>query len=314
MKQISIVTPIFCEQDNIQRYYDVVTAVISTLPDYDWTLLFVDDGSSDQSVAMVRALIEQDDRVGLLGFSRNFGKEAALTAGVVESLHADAIITIDADLQHPPEIIPDMVKLWEDGYPVVATIRKSVESHSMLRQLGSSLYYSIMEKVGGHHVIRKSTDFRLIDRRVAEEFARLSERIHMYRGSIDWLGFKTAHYDFDAGERFAGEARYSYAKLFSLAINSITSFSLWPLKITGYLGIMIAFVSMALLLVCIGLNLYNGIWFISPIALFVVFNTFLVGLLMICLGLIALYIGNINNEVIRRPNYVIANRNGKNLN
>ena len=311
MKQIAVVTPIFCEEANITQFHEKLSSVINKLTHYNWTILFVDDGSNDQSAEIIRSLIKKDDRVGLISLSRNFGKEAALTAGVHEAVKADAIITLDSDLQHPPDIIPDIIKHWEDGYLVVATVRKSVESHSIFRKIGSMLYYSVMEKVGGHHIIRKSTDFRLIDQKVALEFTKLKERIHMYRGSIDWLGFKTYKLPFDAPERFAGEARYSYGKLFSLAINSITSFSLWPLKITGYLGIFISLISLALLLVCIGLNLYKGIWFITPIALFVVFNTFLVGVLMICLGLIALYIGNISNEVVHRPNYVIAERRGK---
>jgi len=311
MKRITIVTPIYCEQDNIRKYYEATTAVIDKLPNYQWTILFVDDGSNDDSAHIIHELIDIDDRIELIRFSRNFGKECALTAGVLETKNSDAIITIDADLQHPPDLIPAMLKLWEDGYPVVATIRKSVESHSIFRKMGSSIYYSIMERVGGHHIIRNSTDFRLMDRIVAEEFARLSERIQMFRGSIDWFGFKTAHLNFDASERFSGEARYSYGKLFNLAINSITSFSLWPLKITGYLGIVISLISLFLLILFIFINIYINEWYISPITLFVVFNTFLVGIVMVCLGLIALYIGNINNEVVNRPNYVIAERRFK---
>jgi len=313
MKQISIVTPIFCEEENIRKFYDKLKVVLNELKEYSWYIIFVDDGSNDNSIDLVQSLADKDERIILICLSRNFGKEAALTAGIHEAVGSDAIITIDADLQHPPEIIPDIIKNWEDGYPVVATVRKSVESHSIYRKIGSKLYYLIMEKVGGNHIIKKSTDFRLIDKKVAIEFTKLNERIYMYRGSIDWFGFKTYELQFDAPERFSGEGRYTYSKLFELAINSVTSFSLWPLKVTGYLGILITITSFALFAVSIGLNLYHDIWYISPIALLIVFITSLVGLLMMCLGLIALYIGNINNEVVKRPDYVISERHGKQI-
>ena len=165
-----------------------------------------------------------------------------------------------------------------------------------------------MRGVDGTNIIPKSTDFRLIDKQVIEEFIKLPEKIKTFRGSIDWFGFDTDLLPFDAPQRYGGSGTYSYARLFNLAINSITSFSLWPLKITGYMGLAISFSSFLLLLTSLVVNIYQSLWVISPLTLFVIFNTFLVGVLMSCLGLIALYIGNINNEVLNRPNYVIAKR------
>lgn len=306
MKTITVVIPIYRERENIQAFYNSLSSVLEKLNKYSWQISFVDDGSDDDSASIVEELIQIDKRVKLISLSRNFGKEAALTAGVIEAIASDAIITIDADLQHPPNIIPSFLNEWENGNPVVVGIRKSVGSHSFFRKLGSNMYYLIMEKIGGNHIVRGSTDFRLIDKKVAVEFAKFSEQILMFRGSIDWLGFRTRQVEFDAPERFAGEAGYSYRKLFSLAVNSITSFSLWPLKVSGYLGIVISSMSFIILVSCLSLNMYKAIWYVTPLALFVIFNTFLVGLLMICLGLIALYIGNISNEVVKRPNYVIS--------
>ena len=307
-KTIAVVVPCYCEAGNIEQFHKVLSETIGKETDYEWKVLFIDDGSNDNTLEEMQKIINLDNRTLAVALARNFGKEAALMAGVQEALPCDAVICMDADLQHPPEMIPQLLKKWEDGWPVVATVRKSVESHSMVRKIGSSAYYKLMKSLGGNLLIPKSTDFRLVDRFVIDHLLQLKENVRMFRGMIDWFGFPTAIVHFEAPGRFHGNANYSYGKLFQLALTSITSFSLWPLRLTGYAGLLIVAFSSLSLLLSMGLNLAKGFWFISPLAMVVLFNTLLVGVLMMCLGLIALYIGNIRDETQKRPDFVIYKR------
>ena len=275
---------------------------------FSWRIVFVDDGSNDNSREVLARITEADPRVTALLLSRNFGKESALMAGVKESSRCDGVICMDADLQHPPALLPQLVEKWQDGWQVVATVRESVKSHSVFRKIGSSLYYKLMRSVGGNLLIPNSTDFRLIDRSVLDHLLELNENIRMFRGMIDWFGFPTAVIPFSAPERFHGKANYSYAKLFQLALTSITSFSLWPLRLTGYAGVLIATLSLLTLVISLTLKVTQGEWFITPLGLVILFNTLLVGVLMICLGLIALYIGNIRDSVLGRPDFIVFRR------
>ena len=307
-KTIAVVVPCYCEAGNIEQFHKVLSETIGRETGYEWKVLFIDDGSHDNTLEEMQKIVDLDNRTLAVALARNFGKEAALMAGVQEALPCDAVICMDADLQHPPGIIPQLLKEWEDGWPVVATVRKSVESHSMVRKIGSSTYYKLMKSLGGNLLIPKSTDFRLVDRFVIDHLLQLKENVRMFRGMVDWFGFPTAIVHFEAPERFHGTANYSYSKLFQLALTSITSFSLWPLRLTGYAGLLIVAFSSLSLLISMGLNLAKGVWFISPLAMVVLFNTLLVGVLMMCLGLIALYIGNIRDETLKRPNFVIYKR------
>lgn len=314
-KTISVVVPCFCEVGNVEQFHKVLSETIGSITEYDWKILFVDDGSRDHTVAVMQKIVDLDNRAMALVLARNFGKEAALMAGVQEALPCDAVICIDADLQHPPSLIPKLLEEWKKGWPIVATVRKSVESHSIVRRIGSNIYYKLMKSVGGNLLIPKSTDFRLVDRFVIDHLLQLKENVRIFRGMIDWFGFPTAIVHFEAPERFHGTANYSYGKLFQLALTSITSFSLWPLRLTGYAGLLIVAFSSLSLMVSLSLNLAKNMWFISPLTLVVLFNTLLAGVLMVCLGLIALYIGNIRDSVLGRPDFVIYRRlrHGKNV-
>ena len=235
---ITVVVPVYREAGNLPRLYERLEAVTRQISRYDWEYIFVNDGSPDNSMQVLRGLAQHDKRIRVIDFSRNFGKEVALTAGV-QATYADAVITLDADLQHPPELIPQLVSEWEKGAEVVATIRNSIEQQPVLRRTGSHVYYWLMARISGLDMAAQTTDFRLLDQRVVEAFRDVTERERMFRGVIDWMGFKKVYVAFDAPAREEGTAGYSYAKLWHLALNSITSFSLLPLRITGYLGIFI---------------------------------------------------------------------------
>ena len=304
---ISIVIPVYCEEENIPILYQRLEQVTASLPDIDWEYVFVNDGSSDDSISVLRQLAQADRRVKVIDFSRNFGKEVALTAGV-HSVYADAVICMDADLQHPPELIPRLIEEWRKGAEVVATIRASIDKQPLLRRLGSHGYYWLMSKISGLGMVSQTTDFRLLDKKAVEAFRKVTERERMFRGIIDWLGFRKVYVEFSADARNGGSAGYSYAKLWKLAINSITRFSLWPLCLAGYLGIFITFTSGLLLCWMFGSYVLRDKALYTPLAIVVVANTFLVGIVLLSIGLVALYIASIHTEVINRPLYVVREK------
>ena len=304
-KKISIVVPVYNESGNLLKIYSCLKNVAATLQQYEWEYIFVNDGSLDHSYEIIKNLVQADSMVKGLDFSRNFGKEIALTAGVHEAQDSDAVICIDADLQHPPELIPELVRSWMGGAEIVVTIRTETEKQPLLRRLAARFYYWLMAKISGIDLKAKTTDFRLYDRKVVKAFVRMTERERMFRGIMDWMGFRRSYIEFKANSRVFGQATYSYSKLWSLAINSITAFSLWPLRLAGYLGIIISTISGILFFWMIANYLLLKIWIYTPLAIVVVINTFLIGIVLMALGLVALYVGIIHTEVINRPLYIV---------
>lgn len=305
---IAIVIPVYREERNVANLHKKLHEVVSKLPEYEWSFIFVNDGSPDNSLEELRKLAKQDKRVKVLDFSRNFGKELALTAGVHVATFADAVICMDADLQHPPELIPELVAAWQGGAEIVATIRTSIEKQPLLRRIGSHGYYWLMSKISGLDMQSQTTDYRLFDKKVVEAFSRATERERMFRGIMDWLGFRKVYVEFHAGAREEGAAGYSYLKLWQLAVNSITSFSLFPLKLTGYLGVLISSISGLLLAWMLITRFFIDPAMFTSLAFVVVANTFLIGIVLMAIGLVALYIGHIHTEVINRPLYVVREK------
>ena len=248
-----------------------------------------------------------------LEFSRNFGKEIATSAGLHHAL-GEAAIMIDADLQHPSEFIPEFVEKWENGAPVVVGIREKNKGEELFKRIGSALFYRIMNLIGETQIIPNATDFRLLDRKVIEEFKKFTERNRITRALVDWLGFEIARVYFRANERKSGKAGYNYLKLIKLALSSFVSHSLFPLKLAGYLGIFITvfstFLGLFVIIEQIILKDPLGVRF-SGTAMLAVMILFLVGVMLSSLGLIALYIAHIHDEVINRPMYVIKNQKSK---
>jgi len=304
-KLLSIVIPVFRESGNLHLLHQRLSEVVAKIPQYDWNVTLVNDGSPDDSWEVIQELIAKDDRFIGIDLSRNFGKEIALTAGVHSVHQADAVICLDADLQHPPEVIPELVEKWEEGFDVVATIRLSLAKQSWVKRLGSHVFYWVMNKISDIEMASQTTDFRLFDKKVVTVFNQMTERERMFRGIFDWMGFRKHYVKFHAPDRNEGEAGYSLRGLVKLAVGGITAFSLFPLKITGYLGVLISGISGSLLIwMLVTRFLINPAMF-TPLAIFVVMNTFLIGLVLSGIGLVALYIGTIHTEVINRPLYII---------
>lgn len=304
---ISIIVPVFNEEKNIDDFYSEVKKVFNTCDDCEFELIFVDDGSRDSSVLCINNIAKNDKRVKCLSFSRNFGKEVATSAGC-HYAKGDAVVTMDADLQHPPELIKEFLKRWKKGYEVVYTVRKENKGASFVKRTTSQVYWWIFNKIASFSAESRTTDFRLMDRKVMEEFNKFSERGRLFRGIIDWMGYKRTKIEFVAPERNGGVAVYSYSKLINLAINSFTAFSMMPLRLAGYFGIAITSGSFLLLIFMLIAKFFSSDIIFSPIAYVIVANTLLIGIVLTCLGLIALYVARIHDEVINRPLYIVRNK------
>lgn len=304
---ISIIVPVYNEEKNLQRFYDAVTQVLSALP-YASELIFVNDGSRDQSLSVLQKIAQKDPRIRVLDLSRNFGKEIATTAGLHAASGA-ACLMIDADLQHPVELIPAFIKKWESGAEIVVGVRKKNQGEGFVKRVGSAVFYKIMRLISQTPVTPNATDFRLLDRLVVDAFKQFTEKQRMTRALIDWLGFERDYISFVANERAEGQPGYSVLKLIKLALQSFVSFSLFPLRLAGYLGSLITLLSGIA-----GVFVFADRYFLGnrlnasgPAALGLLI-LFLVGLILVCLGFIALYIASIHQEVINRPLYVIRRR------
>jgi dolichol-phosphate mannosyltransferase len=306
---ITILVPVYNEGRNIPTLVSELHAVTAGIDRYDFSLLFVDDGSSDDSVAQIEAMAAKDSRVRLLELSRNFGKEIALTAGI-DALDCDAVIIMDADLQHPPSYIPQLIDRWEHGSEVVVARRTRIDKQPLARRLGSYLFYKLLNAISDFPMEPGTTDFRLLDREVIDALKGFREKNRMVRGLVDWMGFRRSSIDFEAPERTAGVAGYSYAKLAQLALNSFMSFSLLPLRLAGYLGMFSTVVFGALLLV-MGIDKMTGdIFRFSSISFVIVVNVLLNGVVLLSIGLVALYIGHIHTEAVDRPLYLLRRKKG----
>lgn len=308
-KLVSIIIPIFNEGKNIAPLHKELVNAFA-LVNYEFEILFVNDGSTDNSFFELQKLDKKDSRIRIIDLSRNFGKEMATTAGI-NHCKGDACILLDADLQHPPRLIPLFIEHWENGNEVVIGVRNKSKSDTLVKRVGSSYFYWLINKIAETKITPNATDFRLLDRVVIDEFNKISEKNRMTRALIDWLGFKREYIYFNADERLNGNARYGTLKLIRLAFNSIVSLSLLPLRLAGYLGIFITLFSGSFgAFIIIEKYILNDPWgfnFSGP-AMLAVMILFMVGIILICLGLIALYIANIHYETLNRPLYIIKKK------
>jgi dolichol-phosphate mannosyltransferase len=305
MKKISIIVPVYNEASSIHRLFDVLQNVLKSLP-YTVEYVFVNDGSTDTSDVLLTALAT-DSSVKYIELSRNFGKEVATSAGIAYA-QGDALVIIDADLQHPPEIIPTFVRAWEEGADVVVGVRRRRKGEGFIRRLSSRGFTRIMNSISNAQTPQGATDFRLIDRRVADVFRTMQEHNRLTRSLIDWLGFKRVSISFDAREREDGVARYSYYKLFSVAFSAIVAHSRLPLYFAGYLGVGITCFAGLLGVFVIIEQIILGDPFqlvVSGTAMLAIMILFLNGIVLMCLGLVALYIGTIHEETAKRPLWVV---------
>jgi len=303
---ITIIAPVYNEEPVLNELYKRVSGVMDQFDD-PWELLLVDDGSRDGSAAIITELHENDNRVKGISFSRNFGFQEAVSAGMDYS-SGDAVILTDADLQDPPEVIPEMIAKWREGYDVVYGVRTEREGETWFKLVTAKMFYRIIHRITSVNIPLDTGDFRLMDRRVVDSIGQMRERNRFLRGMVPWVGFKQTGVHFKRDPRFAGDAKFSsFRRMFRFAMNAITSFSYVPLQLATYLGFVIAGLTALAILVVIFLRLFS-VHALTGQATTLVAVLFLGGVQLISLGIIGEYLGRIYDEVKGRPLYLVQNK------
>jgi len=295
----SVVVPAYNEEEVLPLSYPRLTAVMEGLGDYE--LIFVNDGSRDGTLDMLRQLAAQDARVRVISFSRNFGHQEAVSAGMAAS-RGDAVVIIDCDLQDPPEVIPEMVQKWQAGAGIVYGQRTRREGETAFKKFTAWAYYRILRALGGQYIPANTGDFRLIDRKVCDTLTRMPEKNRFLRGMAAWSGFHAEPVEFVRDERAAGQTKYSMKKMLKLAGDGITAFSNKPLKFPLSLGIGLLVLSLIYLVAAVVLAC-TAVWPVTHVLFALVFA--LIAALFISLGIFGLYLGRIYDEAKGRPVYII---------
>jgi len=306
MKKIDIVVPCYNESENIRPLYEAIKEVFAKeLPDYDFNLLLVNDGSHDSSLLVLQQLAKEDNRVKYLSFSRNFGHQLAVKAGL-DHAFAPAVISMDADLQHPPALIPTLIGKWEEGAQVVATLRTYPEEISKKKRKSSQQFYKLLNLLSDIEIKEGSADFRLLDQAVVEVIRHMRENEPFLRGMVPWVGFTQVYVPYTAQARYAGETKYTIKKMFQLALSGVTSFSVKPLYFAVFLGFFFSLLSV-LYVPYVIYSFLNGSE-ISGWASLIMTIVFFGGLQLIILGIIGVYIGKIFTQTKERPAYIIQEK------
>ena len=305
---LSVVVPCFDEEAVVRETHSRLTAVLGEVPDLDFELVYVDDGSHDTTLDILRLLQAEDARVRVIGLSRNFGHEIATSAGLAEA-SGDAVAVIDADLQDPPEVLLQMLERWREGVDVAYGVRSAREGETIFRRWTAAAFYRLLDRLADVSIPLDTGDFRLMDRKVVDAFLAMPERSRFVRGMVAWVGFRQEPIRYRRAARAAGETKYSPGKLLRLAVDSIVSFSLVPLRLAVWLGFFAA--ALALLGVAYGfaVRLITNTWIPGWAALFVAI-LFLGGVQLMLIGVLGEYVGRIYGEVKRRPLYFVKERLG----
>lgn len=301
-KLVSVVVPVFNESEVIGAFYDRVTKALALLDGCSYELVFVDDGSRDDSYAQLSSFAACDEHVRVLKFSRNFGHQIAITAGI-DHARGDCVVVIDADLQDPPEFIASLVQQWRDGFDVVYAVRAEREGEGAMKLMTASAFYRLLSRVTNIQIPANVGDFRLMSRRVVEQMKLLREKDRFVRGLVSWVGFKQTGVVYKRDARFAGETKYPYRKMIKFAFDGITSFSTAPLKLATWTGYVVALLAV-LYLVNVLVHWMLGRT-VQGFATIMVAMLFLGSVQLICLGILGEYLGRVFNEVKPRPMYVI---------
>ena len=309
VSKITILIPCYNEQEVLRQLWERLHTVMMTIPDCTFELLFVNDGSSDATLQEMKSLAATDPQISYLDLSRNFGKELAMIAGL-DYATGDAVIIMDADLQHPPELIPEMIQYWRQGFDDVSAKRRNREGESFFRRWAANTFYSFLQKITTIKIQENVGDFRLLDRRCVEAIKLMRETQRFTKGMFSWVGYAKKEIVFDSGQRVAGTTKWNFFGLANLAIEGITSFTTFPLRLSSIMGLVIscfAFAYMAWII-------FNTLMFGDPVQGYPTLITvilFLGGIQLIFLGVIGEYLGRVFNETKMRPLYLVNEYNGK---
>ena len=306
-KKISLVVPMYYEEKVVDECYNRLTEVLTKLENYDYDIIFINDGSKDKTLELLEKIASKDKNIKILSFARNFGHQAAVTAGL-QYVSGDAIVIIDADLQDPPELIPDMLKYWEEGNQVIYGKRKSREGESAFKLLTAKMFYKTLNALSDVEIPKDTGDFRLVDREVVDVINSLPEHNKFLRGLFSWVGFKQMPYEYERKERFAGETKYPLKKMLKLASDGIISFSTKPLKAVGILGICCITISFIIMIYAILSYIFKWNNLSAGWTSLMVTITFFSGAQLLSMWIMSEYIARIYEESKERPQYIIEKK------
>ena len=309
MKKITILVPAYNEEESLNALYERISKIMNEMSNYEFELLFVNDGSRDNTLKIIKELRQKDERICYVDFSRNFGKEIAIIAGL-DYATGDCVIIMDADLQDPPELVPKMVELWEQGYDDVYAKRKSRAGETWLKKFTSKMYYKVLQSLTKVEIQKDTGDFRLLDRRCVNALKKMRESGRCSKSMFSWIGYNKKEIMYDRDQRFAGQTKWNYKKLIDLAIDGITSFTTSPLRISTYISIptFLALVVYFIYVIvkCIRLNVA-----IQAYQAIILLILFFAGIQIILIGIMGEYLGRIFNESKNRPLYLVNEYNGE---
>ena len=300
---LSLVVPVFNEEDNIKVFYERVMEKIEALCRSE--IVFIDDGSNDRTLEEIKALRTEHDNVQYLSLSRNFGHQNALKAGL-DFCSGDIVISIDGDLQHPPYLIPKMIEYWQDGYDIVATVRKDIEGETgWFKKFASRFFYQFLSAISSIDLKAGSADFRMLDRKVVDTWKRLEENDLFFRGYVAWSGFRQIECDYVPDKRHSGDTKYTLGKMLRLALNGLLGFSVLPLRMVILLGFIVSIFGFCYGLYAVLISIFSD-RAVSGWSSIIAGVYFLGGIQLICIGVCGEYIGRIFMQVKKRPLYIVA--------
>jgi len=304
-KLISYVFPIYNESGNIDLLYKTIDKLLKTNKKYDYEIIFVNDGSRDNSLELLTQIQKKDSRVTVIDFSRNFGHQIAVTAGL-DHAEGDAVIIMDSDMQDPPKVSFELIKKWEEGYEVVYAQRRS-RKDTWFKKFTANMFYRTLQKLADIDIPRNTGDFRLVDRKVVDELKKFKEHNRFLRGMVSYIGFTQIAVQFDRDERHAGETGYPLKKMLKFAADGIFSFSTYPLKLTRNLGFFFAGLAFLGILYAASMKLFHPEFVVEGWTFIVISILFVGGVQLVMLGILGGYIGRIYTEAQSRPLYMISN-------
>ncbi len=309
MKKITIIIPAYNEEETLEKLYDRLSGVVNKIDNYEFEMLFINDGSKDKTRDILKLLREKDNRISYVNFSRNFGKEIAMMAGM-DYANGDAVVFIDADLQDPPELIPELIKYWEEGYDDVYAKRRSRKGETFIKKITSKMYYKILQSLTRVEIQKDTGDFRLLDIRCVNALRKMRESQRCSKSMFSWIGYNKKEVLFDRDPRIAGTTKWNYKKLVDLAIDGITSFTTSPLRLSTYLSIP-TFIMLFVYFIYVIIKCITQSVPMQAFQALILICLFFFGTIILLIGIIGEYLGRIFNETKNRPLYFVDDYNGE---
>ena len=309
MKKITIIIPAYNEEESLPHLYERLEKLMNSMGNYEFEILFVNDGSKDNTIKLIKEYREKDNRISYVDFSRNFGKEIAMIAGL-DYAKGDCVIFMDADLQDPPELIPELVKYWEEGYDDVYAKRNSRKGETWLKKFTSKMYYRVLQRLTNVPIQEDTGDFRLLDRRCVNALKKMRESQRNSKSMFSWIGYNKKEVLYDRDARIAGQTKWNYKKLVDLAIDGITSFTTSPLKISTYISIP-TFIALFIYFIYVIVKCIVTNTVVQAYQAIILLILFFSGIQILLFGIIGEYLGRIFNESKNRPLYLVNEYNGE---